>query len=406
MSVAQLEERERELKKLLIEAREKEFKEKMEKQIVQKKKKGGGGGYTSSDSEGAGSVSNSQTSVTSVASDVSEAMLVSPGRHLKLIAKADLAGTGNYIGFYLTKEIRWSSSKKAIRQRQERHEDLWEEIADGTITVWKKHWIFERGFTKMLVAQQVASKSSGASITRNKWRTADTKMTTTEAIEQFNKLPRYVYKYGSVYDQELKKRQRSYIGAKSDAVTIPTMASRGFGAVWTLEIRAWQNHGPNGWVYQDLGKMSKLKDDLSKVYEFGIHDYFHNNYQCMLLNNNYTRDKTEEYIFGLPWNKCIEVIEEWNAISLVGDRWPPGTGNGKGGPAPVLDPKYINENKGFWFQNHNFYGGNIAFCAKLVKDKSVVFTDKKSVDSFAEANPNSSDSSSESDLLQINKLRF
>ena len=320
----------------------------------------------------------------------SQPMVLSPGSFKNAVGKASKAGTGNFVGFYLTKEVRHTADPEALEQRNYRHDKLYNDILKGTITVWKKNWIFERGFREMLYVWETSNgevKEPSRAVTR----TARKAFTTQEAVAKFTVMSRnpYVYKYGSVYDQTFEKRMRAYFNTKKGAVTQDSDSVRGFGAMWTLEIRAWQYKGPQrGWYYQDLNDNKRLKDALSKAYEFGIHNYFNQVEHCMLLNMDGTRNETEEYIFGLRWEECIRHIRNW--YDMCGcSRWPNHTGDGRGGPAQVLRPGFfrdidavVDDGKSFWFRETDFYGGNIMFCGKLYLPECVDFTDNASVDSY------------------------
>ena len=326
-----------------------------------------------------------------------------PEEYIATIKSLKGASSPGHVGFYLTKEFRTSDSDDAITQRNARHEQLWKDIQSGLMYLWKKNWT--------VVNMQVLindDHTDGERILRRRTvaRKADEKLTQAQRNDAMDKLPQYVYKFGSVYNADFWGRMSNYFNVKKDAPTVPADAVRCFGAVWTVEVKAYQQKWSTinkkrkyRWELLDLQKDMQVKDKISKIYEFTVHDSFQKYTNSMLLNTDRSRNETEEYIFGLNFDDCVKGVNKWLALHTCTGRFPNGTG------ADTLPGNYdFASNK--WKFLDAFQGGQIAFVGKLVVGETIDFTNAASIEEFKSRGGSSGKKPAAQLLDKLIKLRF
>ena len=326
-----------------------------------------------------------------------------PEEYIATIKSLKGASSPGHVGFYLTKEFRTDDSDEAITERNARHVKLWKDIKSGLMYLWKKNWT--------VVNMQVLINddyTDGERILRRRKveRQADSELTKKQRNDAMDRLPQFVYKFGSVYNADYWGRMSNYFNVKKDAPTVPAAAVRCFGAVWTVELKAYQQKWSTinkkrkyRWELLDLQKNMQVKDKISKIYEFTVHDSFETKYNCMLLNTNGSRNETEEYIFGLAFDDCVKGVNNWLALHTCAKRFPNGTG------ADTL-PGNFEFTSSKWKFLDGFQGGQIAFVGKLVVGETIDFTNAASIEEFQSRGSSSGKKKAVRLLDKLIKLRF
>ena len=231
----------------------------------------------------------------------------------------DSDAQGDKVAFYLTKDMRWTDTPLVLENRAREINAMIKKIEDAMngkndLGFWRKSgWVKTGAWSKV-------------------------------NIDEFRKNP-YYYKFGSIYDQDVWNRLKSYMSQVSVAPHTLWEHIRGFGAIWIMQLCVYAHrNGGDGEYYEWIPKpKSHVRDAISKFIEqMQVHKKFEEN---MLCNKNRMRNITEEYIFKIKFSDLVGNIK-----GLIGVEGQAGTQSGSRG----IQFSYGSQNP----NNHKIYIGD------------------------------------------------